>query len=157
MAGSSYAEVGASVGLSRHTIARHARHSAQPFAETEGENLSELELSDKRLATVADRLEQQFASACAVGDQKLALDATKALARVESERHRRLSDKQQATTEAAEKSGLSKPEDFDRLVEVVRNYAEQKIAQGWVRCPLCNPGHYCVVEPEIIHTALPEL
>src|SRR5580693_1640858 len=77
-AGVSYAEIGATVGLSKHTIARHARHSAHPVSETE--NLDELQVSDQRLGMLLARLESQYNAAVACGDNKVALDITKVAA-----------------------------------------------------------------------------
>ena len=151
--GASYREIAALVGFDKFKIARHFKHSApaQPIADTDG--LSELELSDKRLATLADRLEQQFTSACAVGDQKLALDATKALSRIETERHRRIVKKVEEEAQTGDKANPNTPEKIDGLLKIYeqkkaeREKREQDlVSRGFVVCPLCSvaesPGNW---------------
>jgi hypothetical protein len=147
--GASYREIAALVGLDKYKIARHFKHSGQaasalPVAEAEDENLSELELSDKRLATISQRLEQQFASACAVADQKLALDATKALARVESERHRRIVKKTEAATDAANGKGGPSIEYFDDLLRTQEKYKIEQLSEGKIICPCCEDQFHLV-------------
>jgi hypothetical protein len=140
--GASYREIAALVGLDKFKIARHFKHSpARPVAD----GLSELELSDKRLATLADRLEQQFASACVVGDQKLALDATKALSRIETERHRRIVKKVEEEAQTGNKANANTPEKID---EKLRWYRAQKVQAN---LPICSTCGQTVVSNEFIN------
>jgi hypothetical protein len=136
--GESYRTISALTGVDRFAIQRHKRHSgAQPEAEPE---LSELELSDKRLAALSDQLEAQYAAALAVSDQKLAVEVLKTRSRIEGERHKRIVTRGQKETD----------DDNDKLKEwptilqatnVKRKVDEshaRAIANGAIMCPLCN-------------------
>lgn len=138
--GESLRAIAALTGADRFSVQRHCKHSG-PQAETEDKTLSELELSDRRLAALADQLRSQYAGACSTGDNRVALDCTKTLTRIESERHRRIIDRKQAEVDADAsdpiKAGTPSPAYLDYVKNKVRNaYASQIAMHGWVWCPM---------------------
>jgi hypothetical protein len=139
-AGESLRAIAALTGADRFSVQRHCKHGG-PQAETEDKTLSEVELSDRRLAALADQLRSQYAAACSAGDNRVALDCTKALTRIESERHRRIIDRKQAEADADAsdpiKAGTPSPAYLDYIKNKVRNaYASQIATHGWVWCPM---------------------
>jgi hypothetical protein len=140
--GMSYPEIATATDCNRHAIGRHVRHSRLvPVVETE--NLSEVELSEKRLATLSFRLEAQYAAALACADSKVALDITKVLARVETERHHRIVARKQAESETEadpEKRGAPSSEWLDMTVRKVRESRARDLQNGYVVCPICSFG-----------------
>jgi hypothetical protein len=149
--GETYRTIASLTGFDRFSIQRHKRH-AFPQAEAEPENLGELELSEKRLASLASRLEQQYTAAISCGDNKVALDVTKVLARVETERHNRIVDRKQAEidNDLADpiKAGAPSAAYMDWIKNKVRAcYAKQIAVANWAWCPM---GCGKPVDPKII-------
>jgi hypothetical protein len=134
-AGGSYAQIASLTGVNKFSISRHFRHLAatQPVAEVS--NLSELELSDQRLTQLAEQLSSQYAAAIATADNRTALDIMKVSARIETERHRRLTKKTAATNAS---SGKPTVEDWDAALRAARVLRQQKIDRGFLLCPLCG-------------------
>jgi hypothetical protein len=125
-------------GFDRFSISRHKRHAfAQPESEPE---LDELQLSEQRLKSLADRLEMQYTAAIASADGKLGVDILKMLSRVESERHRRIIDKRQAEVDAPKnpETDCGSPEFHDALLRKFEQLRVQERALGKVSCPFCG-------------------
>jgi hypothetical protein len=143
--GCSFQEIAALVeGVNKYSISRHFRHSGQPALEVE--NLTDLEGSDRRLAILSDRLEQQYAAALACSDNKVCLEIAKVQARLEVERHNRIVAKQQAEADDASKDGLSSPAQLDAIVKRVRAAREAAVAAGAIWCPLCSRAPISLAE-----------
>jgi hypothetical protein len=139
--GESIRAVAALTGVDRFAVARHKKH-AFPQAEPEPENLDDLQLSEKRLASLADRLEAQYSAAIATADGKLGVDILKTLSRVEAERHHRIVTRKQAEIDDAEsdpiKAGSPSPAFNDYLLKRFEELRAQEQKVGKVACPLCN-------------------
>jgi hypothetical protein len=158
--GSSFKAIAALVPtFNRHQIQRHFRHqttaTASPVAP-----IDELDLSEKRLATLSLRLEEQYVAALAIADSKVALDITKALARLESERHNRIIRRLQAEEDAggdpgSPTYGAPKPEWLDKIVNAVRARETTALARGEIVCPACLGLK--IVDPSRIAERLPEI
>jgi hypothetical protein len=133
LAGESLVAIARTTGVNKFAIQRHKKHSAQPVAVAS--SLSEVELSDQRLATLSDQLQQQFAAAVATGDAKLSLECSKARVRVETERHRRIVKRTEAATDATAKPTFST---WDEALKKARALRQQKIDRGFLLCPLCE-------------------
>jgi hypothetical protein len=153
--GSSFREIAALTGANKYAVQRHCRHSG-PQTETEAENRGELEHTEKRLESLASRLEQQYAAAVACGDNKVALDVTKVLARIETERHNRIVMRKQAEADDAEsdpiKSGAPSPTFLDHVKNKVAQAYDKAVSSGTaVWCPF---GCGKPVDPRIISTRI---
>jgi hypothetical protein len=120
LSGESARAVSALTSVDRFAVARHRKH-ALPHTVAAPENLSELELSDRRLADLAEQLRSQYAAAVACGDNKVALDVTKTLARIEAERHRRIVQREAAETATTNTPDRTDPAFFD---EIMRRYRD---------------------------------
>ena len=128
---------------SKDQIARHKKHTSLPTAPTvSGDELAE---SNERLAELANELRLQYAAACSAGDSKLALDCSKALSRVEVERHKRIVKKVEDDAQGGDKLDLNTPEAIDRLLSEYRERKDQRQqreaelrARGYLNCPMCN-------------------
>jgi hypothetical protein len=148
--GESLRAIAALTGADRFSVQRHKRH-AFPQAEAKPENLSELELSDQRLATLSDQLQQQYAAAVTCGDAKLAVEIVKTRARVETERHSRLLEKQETEADDAtsEKNLWPTVQQYDNVkTKVYAAYEKWKANWGWVTCPVCE--NIKPIDPKII-------
>jgi hypothetical protein len=156
----SYGEIASALGLSKHTIGRHARHSAQPVA-AETDNLTPLEASEKRLTTLAERCEAQWLSAASSGDGRTALDVLKTAVRLEVDRHARLLEtrEKQAAAEADDAanpaSGAPSIRWLDGLVRRSREVTAQALANGKIKCPCCDGFNF--VDPSTILEKLPAI
>jgi len=139
-AGESYRAISSLTNFDRFAIQRHKKH-AFPQPEVIEENLDDLQLSEKRLASLADRLETQYGCAIATGDGKLGVDILKTLSRVEAERHHRIVDRKQAEVDADAndpiKAGTPSPAYMDWIKNKVRNAYNQAVETGgMVWCPM---------------------
>jgi hypothetical protein len=138
--GESVRAIAALTGVDRFAIARHRRHSGFAPAVAPDPDLDELQLSERRLESLANRLEQQYAAAVSTGDNRVCLEVTKVLSRIESERHHRLVDRKQKESD----------DDNDKLKEwptilqatnVKRKVDEahaRDVANGAIMCPVCG-------------------
>jgi hypothetical protein len=154
--GASYREIGALFNVSKFSVQRHFQHKAA--ADTTP--MDELELSEKRLATLSLRLEEQYVAALAIADSKVALDIVKALARLESERHNRIVKRKQAEEDAggdpgSPTYGAPKPEWLDKIVNAVRARETAELAKGQIVCPACQGLK--IVDPSRIAERLPDI
>jgi hypothetical protein len=138
--GESHRAVSALTGTDRFSIQRHKKH-AFPQTASEPENLSELELSDQRLATLSGQLAAQYAAALTTADNRTALDILKVSARIEAERHSRLLEKAEAAAQDdndPEKQLLISPAQYDHVLKKVRSAYAKAVEDGAIMCPLCS-------------------
>jgi hypothetical protein len=96
--------------------------------------------SEKRLASLADRLEAQYSAAIACADGKLGVDILKTLSRVEAERHHRIVDRRQQEADDldSEKQMWPTSKMADNVLAKVCAAYEKMIAFGMTWCPLCS-------------------
>ena len=151
-AGLSYAEIGASLSVSKFSVGRHARHSARLVALATPAPGDELTESEARLAQLAARAEASWLAAAATGNGKDALEVLKAQIRLAVDHHERLLEKHEKA--AAETDDPSNPTAgapsvawIDRIVNESRAREAQALRNGKIRCPLCGCG---LVSPEQI-------
>jgi hypothetical protein len=136
--GESYRAISALTGTDRFSIQRHKKHAFPPPVAEE-ENLSELELSERRLAELADQVRAQYASAVASGDAKVALDCSKVLSRLEIERHNRIVTRKQAEIDAPKnpEDDAGSPEFHDSLLRKFESLRQEQTRAGRIACPVC--------------------
>ena len=149
--GASYTQIAALTGVNKFSISRHFRHVDKPVTADDN-SLSPLERSERRLAELAERAEQSWLSAAAVGDSKAALDVLKSQIRLEVDQHKRLLQKAEQVIETEDASKVT-PEKIDGLLKIYeQKKAERKkrerdlASRGFVVCPLCSvvesPGNW---------------
>jgi hypothetical protein len=149
-AGESFRAISALTGFNKFAIQRHKRHAFPP-TESEPENLDDLQLSERRLESLANRLEAQYSAAIACSDGKLGVDILKTLSRVEAERHHRIVDRKEdeANADASDpiKAGAPCPAFLDYVKNKVAQAYNRAVVTGMVWCPFgCNKP----VDPRII-------
>lgn len=149
--GASYTQIAALTGVNKFSISRHFRHVEKPVTADDN-SLSPLERSERRLAELAERAEQSWLSAAAIGDSKAALDVLKSQIRLEVDQHKRLLQKAEQVIETEDASKVT-PEKIDGLLKIYRQKKDARlqreadlVARGFVRCPLCSvaesPGNW---------------
>ena len=149
--GASYTQIAALTGVNKFSISRHFRHVEKPVTADDN-SLSPLERSERRLAELAERAEQSWLSAAAVGDSKAALDVLKSQIRLEVDQHKRLLQKAEQVIETEDASKVT-PEKIDGLLKIYRQKKAERekrgrdlAFRGFVRCPLCSvaesPGNW---------------
>ena len=138
--GISYREAAESLGVSKWSVSRHARHTAQaadaPIAPGD-----ELAASDQRLHVLTERCEASWLSCASNGDIRAGLDVLKTAVRLELENRARILAKQEAVTETATNAGPG----VEHLDSIVRRYRAaqlelhtEALAGGEIDCPLCG-------------------
>ena len=139
--GESYRAISALTGINRFSIARHFRHSGQPADADPLAPVDELAQSDERLYALANQLSVQYAAAISCGDNKVALEITKVLARLETERHHRIVKKVQtaaASNANNPQAGAPSVEFCDGVLASHRAFIEKEKSWGMIPCPCCE-------------------
>ena len=139
--GAAYREISALIGFDKYKVARHRKHAFPAVANPVPAG-DELGQCDERLHALANQLSTQYTAAISCGDNKVALEITKVLARLETERHRRIVIRKQSEIDNPESDPLKSGAPSSAFLDHVKNKVWESFAkacgQGAIMCPCCG-------------------